>query len=304
MSIAANRDYKMNSKYVVFEAPSPLGLWPSGVQNLASTLLEHGLAERIGATYAGRLKPPVYIRERDEKTGYINGDAVRQYSLELAKWFAPSFNEGKIPVILGGDCSVMHGAMIALKRTGRFGLLYLDGHADFFDSKESTSGEIADMGLAIATGFNNDFLADIDNLKPYIKPEDAVSFGMRDETVSLAEGMQSIRDRGILVLDLKSIQDDGFTAALAETERRLSTFALQGTHVHFDTDVLNDAINPAVDYRLPDGLSYDQVVHLMQMTRRIGKLSSMSVSIFNPNRDPDGTIAMALTDCLVEGLRD
>jgi hypothetical protein len=29
----------------------------------------------------------------------------------------------------------------------------------------------------------------------------------------------------------------------------------------------------------------------------------MSVGIFNPRKDPDGRIAMALTDCLVRALR-
>ncbi len=38
----------------IIQAPSCLGLWPSGVQLLAETLLMHGLAERIKASPAGK----------------------------------------------------------------------------------------------------------------------------------------------------------------------------------------------------------------------------------------------------------
>jgi len=41
----------------------------------------------------------------------------------------------------------------------------------------------------------------------------------------------------------------------------------------------------------------------MAALRGTGRLAGLSVSIFNPRKDPDGRIAMALTDCLVAGLR-
>ena len=34
--------------------------------------------------------------------------------------------------MLGGDCSLLLGAMLALRRRGRSGVLYIDGDADFY----------------------------------------------------------------------------------------------------------------------------------------------------------------------------
>jgi arginase len=32
---------------------------------------------------------------------------------------------------IGGDYSILPGSMLALRRRGRYGLLFIDGHADF-----------------------------------------------------------------------------------------------------------------------------------------------------------------------------
>jgi arginase len=39
-----------------------------------------------------------------------------------------------------------------LKRRGRYGLLFIDGHADFYQPEVNPNGEAASMDLAFATG--------------------------------------------------------------------------------------------------------------------------------------------------------
>lgn len=294
----------MASDLAIIEAPTTLGLWPSGVQLLAATLLEHGLAERLGAGHGGSLVTPPYVRERDPHTGFLNGPAVRQYALELERLLVPQWNAGLVPVVLGGDCSILHGALVGLKRRGRTGLLYLDGHADFYRGTTSQTGEIADMGLAIAVGRNDPLLSDIDGLAAYVQPEDSVLFGFRDEAESLSAGMQGVRGSGVHCFDLQAIRRIGSDAAIEQAVNLLSGPRLDaGVFIHFDTDVLDDAVNPAVDYRMADGLAFDEVSRVIAAVRRTGRLRGISVSIFNPRLDPGGRVAKALTDCIVAGLR-
>ncbi|MFD0423433.1 arginase family protein [Streptomyces parvus] len=73
----------------------------------------------------------------------------------------------------------------------------------------------------------------------------------------------------------------GAPAAARHAVNRLTGGSHAGYWVHLDVDVLDDAIMPAVDHRLPGGLD---------------------VTIFNPRRDPEGTIAARLTECLRRGL--
>ena len=74
--------------------------------------------------------------------------------------------------------------------------------------------------------------------------------------------------------------------------------------MHFDADVLADAIMPAVDYRMDDGFSFENARNVLRAACATGKLMGVTVTIFNPSLDPDGSIAGGLADCLVDGLQD
>jgi hypothetical protein len=54
-----SRDHTANCS-PPFEAPSVLCLTPTGVDRLAQSLLENGLADRVNARYAGRVEPSSY----------------------------------------------------------------------------------------------------------------------------------------------------------------------------------------------------------------------------------------------------
>jgi Arginase family len=83
----------------------------------------------------------------------------------------------------------------------------------------------------------------------------------------------------------------------------LSRPELAGTWVHLDADVLDDAVMPAVDYRMPGGLSWEEVAMILQVAIASGKAIGLNITIFNPKLDSDGSIAAAFVDTLVKGLR-
>ena len=294
----------MTTDYVVIEAPSCLGLTPSGVQHLPDALKKQGLIERLGARSGARLNTAPYCEKRDEKSGYLNPDGIREFSIKLAEKLEPEFESGAVPVVLGGDCSILIGGMLALRRRGRYGLLFVDGHADYYGSHESPTGEVADMDLAIVTGAgkNDGVLADIDGLKPLVRPEDTVLFGFRDEQLAREAGSQDVRKSGIHVLSLDDIRALGWADAVEKALTVVSHRDLDGFFIHFDVDVLDDLVMPAVDYRMADGFSLSEASMVLQRARQTGRLMGMTVTIFNPNLDTDGSVARSLVDCLVDGL--
>ena len=139
-------------RYAIIEAPSILGLKPTGVDCLPQALLDNGLAERVGARHAGRVAPLPYRDERDAATGTLNARAIADWSPRLADAIGRVLDAGECPLVLGGDCSILLDAMLALKRRGRFGLLFIDGHADFYQPAANPNGGAASMDLAFATG--------------------------------------------------------------------------------------------------------------------------------------------------------
>jgi arginase len=75
-----------------------------------------------------------------------------------------------------------------------------------------------------------------------------------------------------------------------------------GYWVHLDVDVLDDAVMPAVDYRLPGGLTWVEVETVLSTVMSGGGAVGLDVTIFNPRLDPYGRIADRLAECLHRGL--
>ena len=139
-------------RYAIIEAPSILGLKPTGVEELPERLLSLGLANALQANVVARLETPAYAFERDLHTKTLNAQAIARWSPRLADAVEKVLDEDEFPVVLGGDCSIVLGSTLALKRRGRYGLLFIDGHADFHQPEVNPNGEAASMDLAFDNG--------------------------------------------------------------------------------------------------------------------------------------------------------
>ncbi|MCX4704983.1 arginase family protein [Streptomyces sp. NBC_01373] len=289
----------------VIEAPSVLGLRPTGVEELPRALLGAGLAEGLGAVRAGRVEPPAYDARRDPDTGVLNPDGIAAYSLALADAVGGVLDHGRFPVVLGGDCSVLLGSLLALRRRGRHGLLFLDGHTDFYQPAAEPTGEVASMELALATGRGPDVLADLEGRGPLVRDADVVALGFRDAEESAAAGMQPL-PAGLHAMDLYEVRALGVDRAAGSAVGLLAAdrpAGADGYWIHLDADVLDDAIMPAVDYRLPDGLAWQELETVLRTALSGPGAVGFDVTIFNPRLDPDGSIAARLTECLVRAFR-
>jgi len=290
------------NRYAIIEAPSILGLKPTGVERLPAVLLQHGLADQLRARRAGRVVPAVaYNAERDAQTLMRNAPGIAEYSVRLADAVADVVDRGEFPILLGGDCSIVLGSMLALRRRGRYGLLFIDGHADFYQPEALTSGEAASMDLGFATGRGPELLTNLEGLRPLVRDEDVVAFAFRDGDEQRHYGSQPLAP-AIHALDLAAVRRMGIAAATAEALRHLARHDLDGFFVHVDADVLDDAIMPAVDYRLPGGLSAGELRHVLRAAAASGGFAGLEVTIYNPALDRDGSAGGLLVDALVDGL--
>ncbi len=148
--------------YAILEAPSTLGLATDGVEHLPDQLLGLGLAERIHARRAARLAVLPKEPAPDAETGILNTRAIAAWSPKLADAVEAVVDSGEFPVVLGGDCTIVLGSMLAFRRRGRYGLFFIDGNADFFQPEAEPNGEGASMDLALVTGYGPSHLTDIE----------------------------------------------------------------------------------------------------------------------------------------------
>jgi arginase len=203
----------------------------------------------------------------------------------LAEHVSFTLDLGRFPVVLGGDCSILLGTALALRRRGRFGLFFLDGHADFYSPESEPNGEVASMELAIVTGREPAALADLDGLCPLVREEDVVVFAFRDAESAAEYGAPDVRQTAMHVFDLPQVRRLGVAPAARVALSALETRGLEGFWIHVDADVLNDDVMPAVDYRMPDGLSAEELTEVLAVVLASPLAAGLEVTIYNPTFD-------------------
>ena len=286
---------------VVIEAPSNLGLSPPqpgsvpGVYKLAGALRECRLPARIAASDGGVVVPPRYRADWDGQT-VRNREAIASYSRRLADRIVATLDGGGFPVVLGGDCSILLGAMIALRRRGRHGLIFLDGHLDFRHPGNSPNVRAAaGEDLALATGRGASELVDLEELRPYVRDRDVQALGARDAD----EHTDEVRATGIGLATVSELRRIGFRGASEEAIARLQQQGVDGFWIHLDLDVVDSALLPAVDSPEPAGLSFDELRALLMPLLSSRLAVGLEVTIFDPDLDESGRQAAAVTDMLV-----
>jgi arginase len=288
-------------RYAIVEAPSILGLKPSGVELLPERLLANGFAERIQARRAARVDTPEFDARRDSRTGTLNARAIADWSPRLADAVESVLSAGEFPVVLGGDCSIVLGTALGLCRHGRFGLLFIDGHADFYQPSANPNGEAASMDLAFVTGHGPKLLTDFEGRRPLIRDEDAVVFAFRDAEEQAEYGSQPL-PQNLRAFDLDSVRELGIEAASSAAVLHLTRPELDGFFIHVDADCLDDAIMPAVDYRIPGGLSWHELDVVLRTALSSGKAVALEIAIYNPKLDPGGRAGRKLASVLARAL--
>jgi arginase len=267
---------------VILEAPSNLGLMPPapgrepGVRRLPEALARAGLPAVLPALWGGRVDPPTYSGAIDPETGIRNAAEVAAYAEVLAGALSGVLERPAFPLLLGGDCSILLGATLALRRRGRYGLVFLDAHDDFSTPETSASRGAAAMELALATGRGPERLANLAGLGPLVRDEDVLVLGAR-------EGAGRLPVRSLRVEEIRS--------------RRLEPPGV-GFWIHLDVDVLDPSAMPAVDSPEPEGLETGELSAILRALLATGRAAGMQVTIYDPDRDPDGSSASVLVSLL------
>lgn len=292
----------------VLAAPTNLGLKPSrpgsvpGCAKAPEALREAGLHARLfadGALDAGAILPGRYVDDGDPRAARLrNQDGIVDHSLRLADRLGLLLGSGHTPLVLGGDCSLLVGAGVALRRMGSFGLVHLDGHTDFRHPGNAPHClNLAGEDLAAAVGLHWPAVADIEGLAPYFDPAAVAQVGCRDDDECLDEVRQLLGS----VVPASQVREQG-AAEAAVGSLRTAESARDGYWLHLDVDILDPAYMPAVDSPDDGGLTPDELITLLRALAP--GAAGAQVTVFDPDLDPDGRYALLLTDVLSEGLRN
>jgi arginase len=296
---------------VILDAPSNLGLRPPrenhepGVWRLPQSLRAHGIAQKLGARDAGAVPRLPYSPDAEPSTGFRNGPRIAEYTRQLADKIGALVEDDLFPLVIGGDCSILVGIALGLRRRGRYGLCFIDGHNDFSyarDPKWHGRYAAAGLDLALATGHGPDALTNIDGLKPYVHHDDVAALGVyRDPVDEESFDIDSFYRSGISIFEADQIRNEGAESTAKKAFEVVSRKDLAGFWIHLDADVLNQSVNPAVDSPNPGGLTFPQLSELLGVLLASPRAIGMHVTILDPELDPEGKYAASLVDAIASG---
>jgi arginase len=190
---------------------------------------------------------------------------------------------------------------LALRRSGRRGLLFIDGHSDLLTPAESETGGVAGMDLAIATGTGPKLLTDIEGKEPYLRSEDVVVFGYRwpvPGDSSLATPREPM-----VAFPITLVRQQGIAQSARLAVAYLEAVSKSGFWVHLDVDALAPEWMPAVDSPDPGGMSPEELSTTLWTAFESERCLGVHVTIYDPTIDPGERRADLVVDLLVQSLQ-
>jgi arginase len=236
--------------------------------------------------------------ERNSDSGIIAYDSLASMIRGVRASVSRVLNEGRFPLVIGGDCPVLLGCLAAARPTG---LLFVDGHEDAYPAHESPTGEAADMELGFALGLEvPDLIKEAAGAMPLVRPSQVCMLGPRDKKVLQKTNTRSLDDGRIKFYDDGALRKGNVEALVRKAVQHLAPSRLW---LHVDLDVLSTRSLPAVDYRQAGGLSWGQLEKLTGAILSSGRVAGMNVTIYNPDMDPDGRSARRIVKYLQTAMR-
>ncbi len=208
-------------------------------------------------------------------------DQIKETCERIARSVARAAEEGRTPVVLGGDHSIALGTLGGLASVhGPGAVLWFDAHGDLNTPETSPSGNVHGMPLGAALGRDPESFASDAWPLPALDPARVVLIGVR----SLDDGERAfVRESGIAVHTMSELDRRGIEPAVREALERVEGAPF--VHVSLDMDVVDPDVAPGVGTPVRGGLSYREAHLALELVAESGLMSSFEIVEVNPILD-------------------
>jgi len=219
----------------------------------------------------------------------------------LARLVESALEQGKAPLVLGGDHSVAIGTVAGVssyfrKREQTIGLIWLDAHADMNTPESSPSGNVHGMPLACCIGMGPPELTHLLGFSPKVQAASVALVGLRN--VDMLE-KPHVRTSGVRAFTMRDIDERGLPAVMREAVRIASEGAA-GFHLSLDMDWVDPSDAPGVGTAVRGGATYREAHLAMELICDSKHMLSMEVVEVNPvidevNRTADLAVELVMS---------
>ncbi len=279
-------------RVAVLGAPIDFGAERRGVDMGCSAIRYAGLRAgltRLGHDVVDMGNIPVTLAEQgeivDTRLKHLDQIVVMAEALALAVWQARE--QGRFPVVLGGDHSVALGSIAASARDRRLGLIWIDAHGDFNSADTTPTGNIHGMPLAASCGVGDQRLVNLVYPGRKVDPRNVALVGVRD----LDDGERALlRENGVAVFTMQQIDRQGMDRVVSAA-LEVVTHGTDGVLASLDMDALDPREAPGVGTPVAGGMNYREAHLTMELLAEASCLVGLDIVEVNPILDRGNSTA-------------
>lgn len=249
----------------------------------APAALGGAMAERLMP--AKRVKIPFHPRDR-----WLT--AARESCRTLADAVTASLTAGALPVVLGGECTLVAGTITGALTVERdLVLIYFDAHGDFNTLATTPSHYVGGMCLAHVCGRH---------LAPLLWP------GVRtisDDHVALV-GARKLDAGEARNLDVSRVTRIRFDSEHPDAARLLAFARRRPVWIHVDIDVVDPSGMPAVASPVGGGPSFAALSEVLRSVAAVSEVRGIELCGYDPTKDPTARLAAPLAELMAVAVQE
>jgi arginase len=296
------------SHIAIIGAPMDLGAGRRGVDMGPSALRLAGLNEKIASLGyevedLGNIvvDQPEILPVGPANARYL--PQIAQTCARLSQMVERAADDGRVPLVLGGDHSVAMGTVSGVsshfhKRGQKIGLIWIDAHADMNTPESSPSGNVHGMPLACLIGLGPPELTHLSGYAPQVDPSAVSIIGLR--SVDEIE-RQSVRATGVHPFTMRDIDERGLRSVMQEAIG-YATNGTAGFHLSFDMDAVDPQEAPGVGTPVRGGITYREAHLAMETIGDSGQMTSIEVVEVNPVIDEVNRTALLAVELVMSAM--
>ena len=227
----------------------------------------------------------------------IRFEQVNATNKQLYDEVTESLENGRIPLVLGGDHSVAAGSVSAVARhyadQGEIGIIWIDAHGDWNSDKSTISGNMHGMPYSAVCGWGPDSMIDFGQEPHFVPTAHCVQVAGHDFDRAEADRM---KEAGMNVFPMHEIDKRGMNEVMKDAIR-IAGEGTVGIHLSFDVDAITPEYAPGTGTPVPFGITAREAFLSVEMIAASGKLISMDLVEVNPildERNKTGILASEL----------
>jgi len=293
------------SEWVMIGVPTSAGAHHAGQELAPCALRGAGLGDQLAqagvvVTDSGDLPGAVFAADHGSPAAR-NLTSVTRVAAEVADAVAKVVDAGRLPLVLGGDCTITIGAIAGLKRRhADGGLIYVDGDADLGVPGDGGSGILDSMGISHLLGRGAPELAGLGGRVPLLEASRLAIVGSDPRETDQA-GRAFLAGAGVSFQEAPALIAD--PAAAAQLALDKVTGAGGAFIVHFDVDVIDSGDLPLGNFpHYGSGVLLDHAMSALGVLRSHPAFAGLVITEVNPTHDPSGSELSRLVSGLSSAL--